>query len=158
MSEPWKSEPARARAELIVVSYRRLLGHDLVGVPGGLTLSQAVFEAPFVIVSHGVEADPILNYGNRCALELWEMDWDTLTRTPSRYTAETPDRAERARLLEAVTRDGFIQNYAGVRISSKGRRFRIEQATVWNLTDSSGVYRGQAATFDKWEFLDGSAA
>ena len=29
-------------------------------------------------------------------------------------------------------------------------RFRIERATVWNVVDAGGVYRGQAATFSEW--------
>jgi hypothetical protein len=82
-----------------------------------------VFEAPFVVVSHGTEADPVLNYGNAAALALWEMSWEELTRTPSRLTAEAPNREERAKLLEAVTRRGFIDDYSGVRISKTGRRF-----------------------------------
>jgi len=32
-----------------------------------------MFEAPFVLISHGTEDDPILNYGNRVALWLWQM-------------------------------------------------------------------------------------
>ncbi len=109
--------------------------------------------APFVLVSHGPEADPILNYGNRRALELWEMGWEEFTRTPSRLTAEVPDRAERARLLAEVGRKGFIDDYSGIRISKGGRRFRIAGATVWNLVDERGEYRGQAATFSDWTYL-----
>ncbi len=116
-------------------------------------LARTVFEAPFVLVSHGTEADPILNYGNRTALDLWEMTWEELTHTPSRLTAEAPNREERARLLEQVTRNGFIDNYSGVRISKNGRRFRIHKATVWNLLTTEETPCGQAAMFEGWEFL-----
>jgi len=115
--------------------------------------SRAIFEAPFVLVSHGTEPDPILNYGNRAALSLWEMTWEELTRTPSRLTAEAPNRAERARLLQAVTERGFIDDYSGIRISKSGRRFQIARATVWNLITQAGTPCGQAAMFDHWEFL-----
>jgi hypothetical protein len=37
-------------------------------------VAQFLFEAPFVVVSHGIEANPILNYGNKKALTLWELD------------------------------------------------------------------------------------
>ena len=74
-------------------------------------------------------------------------------RTPSRLTAEAPNREERARLLAAVTKHGFIDDYSGIRISKTGRRFRIAQATVWNLLDEKGNYAGQAAMFSRWEFL-----
>ena len=135
-------------------SLKHWTGRDLMaGVMDSLALSRAVFEAPFVLVSHGTEADPVLNYGNRAALGLWEMTWEELTRTPSRHTAEAPNREERARLLEAVTRNGFIDDYSGVRISKNGRRFRITCSTVWNLLTEGGSLGGQAAIFDHWEFL-----
>ncbi len=105
------------------------------------------------MVSHGTEADPVLNYGNAAALALWEMSWDELTRTPSRLTAEAPNREERARLLGAVTQHGFIDDYSGIRISKTGRRFRIAQATVWNLLSETGQPCGQAAMFARWELL-----
>ena len=116
-------------------------------------MAAEIFHASFVLVAHGTEADPVLNYGNAAALALWEMPWAELTRTPSRLTAEVPNREERARLLAAVTANGFIDDYSGIRISKPGRRFRIVQATVWNLLDERGNYSGQAAMFSRWEFL-----
>jgi hypothetical protein len=105
------------------------------------------------LVSHGTEADPVLNYGNQTALALWEMSRDELARTPSRLTAEAPNREERARLLDAVTQRGFIDDYSGVRVSKTGRRFKISRATVWNLLNEQGKPCGQAAMFRDWEFL-----
>jgi len=125
----------------------------LPSAASGRELAEKLFTAPFVVVSHGTEADPVLNYGNQPALTLWEMTWEELTRTPSRLTAEAPNREERARLLAAVTRDGFIDNYSGVRISKTGRRFRIDCAIVWNLLTLEGRPCGQAAMFEQWEFL-----
>jgi hypothetical protein len=56
-------------------------------------------------------------------------------------------------LLERVTRDGYIDDYTGIRVTSSGRRFRIHQATVWNLLTPDGTRCGQAAMFDAWTFL-----
>jgi hypothetical protein len=53
-----------------------------------------------------------------------------------------------------VTRDGFIDDYSGVRIARTGRRFRITHATVWNLLSPDGRACGQAAMFGNWTFLD----
>lgn len=116
-------------------------------------IARQLFEAPFVICSHNTADDPILNYGNRAALTMWEADWPTFTSMPSRKTAEMPSQAERNLLLDRVTQHGFIDDYKGVRISLTGRRFLIEQATVWNLIDESDKYCGQAAMFDRWEYL-----
>ena len=135
-------------------TYHRWTGRHLIE-PCGDSRDEArmLFEAPFAVVSGGAEGDQILNYGNKTAMELWEMDWDTLKRTPSRLTAEPMHREERAEFLRRVRERGFIDDYSGIRISNKGRRFRIAQATVWNVTDADGKYAGQAATFSKWEFL-----
>jgi len=139
----------------LLCSYKRWTGKDLIPPPldaesACLTLKTA----PFVLVSHGVEEDPILNYGNDLALQLWEMDWKRFTQTPSRLTAEAPNREERARLLDQVSRFGYIEDYSGVRISASGRRFIIEKAVVWNVMDESEKYCGQAATFSQWTPLN----
>ena len=152
---PWLQPDMLAHARLLASSYRRLLGVDLLAdCPDDAEFATRMFELPFVVVSHGTEDDPILNYANQTALDLWKMDWATLTRTPSRHTAEPGHRDERARMLDPVTRQGYIDDYAGIRIASDGSRFRIDQATVWNLIDDAGIRRGQAATFAEWRPLD----
>ncbi|MDA0660301.1 MAG: MEKHLA domain-containing protein [Planctomycetota bacterium] len=139
----------------ILDSFERWLGRDLVPRTGS-TAEQAdrLFRAPFVVVSHGVEPDPILCYGNALALQLWEMDAATFCRTPSRETAEPLHRDERARLLQATTLHGYVNNYQGIRISRTGKRFMIQGAIVWNVVTHSGKYHGQAATFSDYQPVD----
>ena len=151
----WLQPELIAHARLMASSYQRLLGRELLpDCPDDAEFATRMFELPFVVVSHGTEAKPILNYANQTALDLWKMDWETLTQTPSRHTAEPMHRDERARMLDTVTRQGYIDDYAGIRIASDGSRFRIDQATVWNLVDSDGHHPGQAATFSDWHFLN----
>jgi hypothetical protein len=140
------------RIALIDESYRRLTGRQLVQPEDDLAL--AFWNAPRAIVAHGTEADPIFFYGSALALDLFAMQADAFTRLPSRLSAEPMHRDERAELLDRVARDGFIDDYAGIRIAATGQRFRIEQATVWNLIDAAGAVHGQAATFDRWTMLD----
>lgn len=109
--------------------------------------------APYALVSHDTQADPVFNYANDTALALFQMDWDTLTRLPSRYSAEPDHREDRARLLAQVSEHGYIDDYAGIRIASTGQRFRIHRATVWNLWDEDGKPYGQAALIPSWEML-----
>lgn len=135
-------------------SFRKWTGRDLLqGTFSEVELVEKLFNAPFVVVSHGTQSDPILNYGNLAALALWEMSWEEFTHTPSRLTAEAPNRQERAMLLNTVTAKGFMDNYSGVRISKNGRRFEISSAIVWNLISEKGEPCGQAATFSEWKFL-----
>jgi hypothetical protein len=137
---------AGPRLAALADSFARLTGRALVEPP----TAEAFWTAPRAIVAHGLQPDPLFFYGNRLALELFEMAAADFVRLPSRRSAEPALREERERLLERVTRDGFIDDYAGVRISATGRRFRIEQAVVWTVTDAQGASIGQAATFDRW--------
>ncbi|MEO5803767.1 MAG: MEKHLA domain-containing protein [Verrucomicrobiota bacterium] len=155
LSSIWKSDFVIAHTVCLARSLKHWTGRELLpGVGNSSELAQKVFTASFVLVSHGTETDPVLNYGNQAALELWKMSWKELTQTPSRFTAEAPNREERTRLLERVTQAGFIDDYSGIRISKSGRRFRIARATVWNLISENGESCGQAAMFDTWEFLN----
>ena len=154
MNEIWQRAEVIAHTEMLARSFFKWTGRDLLpGIFNPPGLSKNIFHAPFVLVSHGTEADPVLNYGNLSALNLWDMSWAELTRTPSRLTAEAPNREARARLLAEVTARGCIENYSGVRISKSGKRFRIAQATVWNLVAQNGNPAGQAAMFSHWELL-----
>jgi hypothetical protein len=140
--------------DLVRRSLLALTGRDLVaGKPTPEAAAEQIYHAPFALLSHDTAFDPILTYANHCALGLFELTWDQLVRMPSRLTAEAPDREERAGLLARVAAQGYIDEYAGVRISRTGRRFRIEAATVWNLRDGAGRHRGQAATFALWRPL-----
>lgn len=141
-----------AHAALLCDSYERLVGRPLLRQLSEERLP-ALFDAPFALVSHGTGADPVFNFANQTALDLFAMSWDEFTALPSRKSAEPENREERARLLQRVTNHGYIDNYSGVRISSTGRRFLIENAIVWNLIDDRGEYQGQAAVFDKWAYL-----
>lgn len=151
LDDLWQAPHWQHHVQRLLNSYRYWTGAELISRDGSPEIqAHRLFHAPLVVVSHGTEADPILNYGNGQALALWEMGIETFLQTPSRQTAEPVHRAERAALLERTTRNGFVDDYRGVRISSTGRRFRIERATVWNVRDDSGQIVGQGATFDEW--------
>lgn len=139
---------------LLRCSLRALTGRDLVGaqVPDA-EAARRLYQAPFVLLSHNQAPDPILGYGNLRAQRLFELTWEELSAMPSRLTAEAPDREERARLLARVAKNGYIDDYSGVRVSSNGKRFRIERALVWNLLDDNGRPCGQAASFSQWKPL-----
>lgn len=140
---------------LLISSYKELTGRDLVVTT--LTEEEAakdIFYSTHIILSHNTCRDPVLNYVNQAGLILFEMDWEKMLRTPSRLTAESIEQEERKILLDKVSDYGFIDDYCGVRISSTGRRFKIEQATVWNLVDKSNTCHGQAAIFSDWAYLE----
>ena len=154
VEEPWSDLAVIRWNQLLFNSFRHWLGRELMERTGGAEQqAKSLYHAPFVVVSHGMEGDPILNYGNKIALDLWDLDWERFTRTPSRLTAEPIDQAERARMLARAQEQGYIDDYKGMRITGTGRRFLVQQAIVWNVVGSEGEQIGQAATFSKWTFL-----
>ncbi|PAX45667.1 hypothetical protein CK510_30615 [Brunnivagina elsteri CCALA 953] len=104
-----------------------------------------------MVISHGTEPDPIFNYGNSRALELWELSWEDFTRMPSRQSTEVREQEDRQNLLGEAAIKGF-NNYSGIRISSMGKRFYIDNGMLWNLVDGE-LYCGQAAMFWKWKYV-----
>lgn len=150
--ERYTDPGTHSRIALIAQSHLRLTGRMLV--PAGSDPVRALWDASPVVIAHGTEDDPLFFYANRAALGRFDMALDTFIGMPSRYSAEAPLREERQALLDAVARQGFIDDYAGVRIAASGRRFRIEAATVWNLIDTAGTVHGQAAAFSQWTELN----
>ncbi len=141
-------------ALLLNNSYKYLLLRNLIEKNiSDQKLAQQLFHAPFALLSHNTDSDPIFNYANLKALELFELSWESFTKLPSRLSAEPINQSERDRLLAEVTLNGYIKNYSGVRISSTGNRFMIKNAVVWNLLDTNKNYKGQAAYFDEWTFI-----
>lgn len=143
------------QTELILKSYKHWLGRDLIASEGlsSEQIAEKAFNAPFALLSSTNDQDPILNYGNQTALDLWEMSWETLVQTPGRETAEAMERNKREEFLKRVSEQGYVEDYTGVRISSTGKRFKIKKATVWNLIDEKNNFCGQAATFYEWTYL-----
>jgi hypothetical protein len=151
---PWKDPTVIQHSQRLIQSFVHWTGRSLLPLAASPEeIAHALFEAPFVVVSHGTEADPILNYGNHKALQLWEMDWDQFTQTPSRLTAEPIAQPERDRLLAQAKAKGYIDDYQGIRISKTGRRFLIQNVVLWNVIDEQNYPYGQAATFSEWEWL-----
>lgn len=136
-------------AALMAGSFQRILGRPLFDD----TAAEALYHAPFPILSHDGAEDPVLTYGNLAAQNLWEMGWEQLTAMPSRLTAEPQHRGQRAGMFAQMRAQGFIDNYAGVRISATGKRFEIRNAIIWPLLDEAGVKRGEAATFRDYACL-----
>ncbi len=134
--------------DLITGSFHRLTGRELADPSAGV--EWLYHQAPFVVLAHDGGADPRFIYANETAQACFEYSADELIGLPSRLSAEAPERAERQRLLDRVSRDGFISDYSGIRIAKSGRRFRIENAVVWQLIDADRTHHGQAATFSEW--------
>jgi hypothetical protein len=92
------------RLVLIAESYQRLTGQALLDVFD----PQDMWNAPRAIVAHGMEVDPVFFYGNKLALQLFEMSFAEFICLPSRFSAEPLAQQDRAVLLDRVTRLDFV--------------------------------------------------
>lgn len=152
---PWQQDSVIHHSQRLLKSFQHWTGKPLLAIFGSpKEQAKALFEAPFVIVSHGTESDPVFNYGNAQALDLWQLDWKTFTQMPSRQSAEPIAQAERDRLLTEASVKGYISNYRGVRIASTGQRFWIENVLLWTVLDECNQPYGQAATFSHWKLIE----
>ncbi len=141
-------------AALLLHSYETALGRPLLTSTGGpIATAEALYHAPFVVLSHDGAKDPVFTYGNQRAQDLWDTTWEALTQMPSRLSAEADERDARAKMLASLNEQGYLDNYTGIRISTTGRRFFIKQAVIWTLWDDAGRQVGQAATFSETEPL-----
>jgi hypothetical protein len=140
--------------ELLCHSFHHWTGRTLINpCDNRVERARALFESPFAVVSHNTADDPLFNYANLKAMELFEMDWATITNLPSRLSAEPVNQATRLQSLRQVAEKGYVDGYSGIRISASGRRFRIDDVTIWNVLDADGNGAGQAAMFANWLFV-----
>jgi len=128
---------------LIEFSYQHYLKQTLPLTPNK-SFIKAFDECPYPIASHTSETVPKFNYANKAALDLFDVTWDALIGSPSRMSAPEANQIERETLLSQVKSHGFIRQYKGIRQTHGGKKFLIEDATVWNIIDHIGKIHGQA--------------
>lgn len=115
--------------------------------------AKQAFTSDYVLLAHNASDEPIFNYANETALELFEMTWEEFTNMSSKHSAESDERVEREKFLAEVREKGYSKDYSGIRISKTGKRFKIKNVILWNVYDSENNRIGQAALFDEYEYL-----
>ena len=150
----WENPEIINHSNHILNSYSAITGLELFNeILDAEYKSYLLYHAPFVVVSHGNQTDPVFNYGNLMAQQLWEMDWEEFTNLPSRYSAEPSRMEERQRFLDEVAKTGYCSDYNGIRKAKTGIRFQIENVLLWNLKNNQNQHSGQVALFRKWTYL-----
>lgn len=149
----WQKPLVEQHVTLLVESYERICQKKFPATNRSKGLSHGLYHADYVLVSHGIETDPIFNYANLAAQVLWKMDWTTFIQLPSRFSAKVDKVEKRAELLKAALDKGYIDNYEGIRVDTTGKEFYIKNVTLWNVFDENGTRHGQAALFHAWEYL-----
>ena len=153
---PWLSAASQAWVTQLLRSHQEAFGGPLwAGAGPGRDPRQAaqeLFAAATVVLAHDGSADPRFVYANRAALSLWRRSWGEMVGMPSRLSAASAERGERNIALARARQQG-IRSYAGVRVDSRGQRFRVEGARLWTMHDAQGAAIAQAAAFNQWWWL-----
>lgn len=146
---PWTADELRTRAGWILRSYRKWSGEDLIaiGPDGEDGQARALFDAPIGVLAHDRRDDPLCVYANAAALAAFELDLADAPAFPTRRTAEPDARAERSVALAGADEVGLVRGYSGIRVSTTGRRFRLNDGRIWTVLDDDGERVGQAAAF-----------
>jgi hypothetical protein len=152
---PWLTPEAITLATLLLRSHSQAFCRPLLALAEATPrqIAQELFAADLVLLAHDGGADPRFTYANRAALRLWRRPWREMVGLPSRLSAEPAERGSRAVALAQALAHDTVHNYAGIRVDSQGRRFRIEAARLWTLRDAAGAPCGQAAAFSRWWWL-----
>ena len=137
---------------LLKGSYLRIVGSPLVPERAGAPW--LYHDAPFGVLAHSAEPEPRFIYANEYALKSFDYSWSDFIGLASKFSAEPDAQGDRQRLLAAVESDNFVSGYRGRRVARSGRKFWIEDVTMWNLIDEGGRGNGQAALF--WDNLTDS--
>lgn len=135
---------------LLADSYRRFVGAEPPFLIPAADAHWLYAEAPVCVLAHSTDPDPHFIYANTAAQDLFEYSWDEFVALPSRLSAEASEREERQRLLDAVGRHGYATGHSGIRIAKSGRRFWIEDCTLWQLRDDDATLHGVAACIPRW--------
>ncbi|MCO6004199.1 MEKHLA domain-containing protein [Actinoallomurus purpureus] len=140
-------------ADLLESSYHRFTGRHLSEVARSTPQEAAEWlytSAPFGLLAHDGGADPRYTYANRTAQQRFGYSWEEFVGMPSWLSAASADQTDRNALLQATSDSGHVTGYRGLRVAKSGRRFWIEDVTMWNLVDADGVRHGQAAVVPTW--------
>jgi len=150
-ADPWHSPDMQRQAARLARSFQHWTGRALVEPGDATEIATRLFEHPSAVLS--LADGPTYNYGNRRAMELFELDWYSLLNMVGDESVEPHLRQERTEALREALHKGFISNFEGVRISSRGRRRRIEDGILFTLLDEAGERCGVGAFVPSWHDL-----
>ncbi|NDC62439.1 MAG: MEKHLA domain-containing protein [Planctomycetia bacterium] len=147
---PRQPETSAGRSRVILDSFRRLLGRELIDRSrDDHDDDRRLRELPLAVLAHDTSSPARLDWVNAAAAAAFDATPEALLGLPSASTAPPDAAADRERLFGTLRREGFVTGYSGVRVSLTGRRFLIEDVTVIELHDATGRPAGHAAIIGK---------
>ena len=104
-------------------------------------------KAPFGLLVHDTQEDPVFIYANQRAQELFGYTQQEFLEIPSRKSAPSMEQQGRNQLLAEVAEIGIAQGYTGTRVDKQGNLFEITNVSVWKVLDAKQQVVAEAAMF-----------
>jgi len=102
----------------------------------------------FGVLSHGIQADPIYNYGNQAALTLFGHTIESLCRTPSRRSTLPTLEQNRATIIADIEKSDYGYFHNALRCSTSGKIWVMSEILYWKVYNDEGKHIGAAAFYD----------
>ncbi|CAB9507466.1 MEKHLA domain-containing protein [Seminavis robusta] len=128
--------------------------NNLPAIENITTAEQLDQNKRFGILSHGIQEDPIYNYGNAAALELFDNTIEDLCQTPSRYSTVESLMDDREQLIQSINTFGHGTIRDATRRTTKEKLFVIATIWIWHVFDDNGTRIGLAALYDRAQVTD----
>lgn len=131
-------------------SLERITGKTLYETIHVETAQQVHENERYAVLSHDTAGDPVYNYGNRAAVEVFKWPEDEFYQLPSRYSAPdgTIRNSRSTDIQDAI--DSDLKTIAlAIRQTKHGELFQLTDVMLWNVYDDDGHRVGQTAIYDR---------
>lgn len=137
-------------ALLLNETYKRWFGEYLVVEKDPGLVLNAINEADVMLLSVGLEQQPVFNYGNVKSLLMFGCDLAELVQQVAIEAVPEDLQTEEQAALSKVAEEGAVAEYHSQRITPKQKRWHVRDGKIWTLKDSLGRFHGLAYCFKDW--------
>ena len=146
----------RTHAELLHYSLLKHTGQVLLDDAddyGDFSATALACRTDAVILSHGTEESPLLNYGTRAALNLLDCEWDEFVSLEWSDCLLASAATDLRAVAAAVDEDGYKDGIALECVSTYGQRFVVRDALAWRVDLEDGTPAGRALMFKMGDII-----
>ncbi len=154
---PWADEVSTLLLGLVSISHKKYLAKPVLEPePSEEQRAAAFWEVPFVLMVHDDSEQCLLEYGNKAALALFEMEYLDFFGTSS-FAIVAPDETVQQDWIWAMRDvEERFEKYTVVpklrMMSSTGRPFVAKDVLVFRVDSLEDEPIGQAVMFSKWQY------
>jgi hypothetical protein len=154
---PWADEVSNLLLGLVGISHKKYLARPLLEPePSEEQRAAAIWEAPFVLMVHDDSEACLLEYGNRAAMALFEMEYLDFFGTSSFALVHPDAEVQQEWIWSLRDAEERFEKYVVVPrlrlMAASGRALVARDALVFRVDSLEDEPIGQAVVFSKWQF------